>query len=245
MVYKNEIDGGIVKLSNSGSIGFMKIDTGKKNLITNPQFVNISLLNKWIADCQLKALIITGNKRHFSYGADVDNMNLITDGWDKFEKAMNHGKEILAIIEQLPLVTVAAINGGCFGAGFEIALSCHFRICGSNAFMGLPEVNRGLIPGLCGVERLTKIVGESKSIELALLGTMITAEEAKKLNIVSKVSEGSDCLSDAFEFTCSLINERTSAQIKSVLSSAKNYQEVLPNNKNRFVEILKYKNSME
>lgn len=227
------------KLSVENEIGILTIHNGRKNLIIDPVLVKSEVLDEWINENQLKALIITGEGRHFSYGADVDFMKAQKE-YDMFAQLLDNGKKLLAHIEQLPIITVAAINGACFGAGFEIALSCQIRICSKNAFLGLPEVNRGLIPGLCGVERLTQLIGKAKTIELCLQGEMLTAEQAFNLNIVSKVVDSTNCLDVAKQFVESLINERNRSQIASILRSIRECENVseFPE-ENSFVKVLK------
>ena len=82
---------------------------------------------------------------------------------------------------------IAAVNGPCFGAGLELALACHIRLCSEKARLGLPELSIGVIPGLGGVERLIRVIGEAKAIEMILLGDIISAPRALELNLVNRV----------------------------------------------------------
>ena len=174
------------------------------------------------ANPQVTSLIITGAGRHFSHGADITHFDhpMCAPVHSTHTDLLYKAKELLLYIENLPLITAAAINGGCFGGGLEIALSCQFRICSKNAFFGLPEVNHGVIPGMNGVERLTKTVGKSKAISMILSGEILSATDAKKLKLVHLVSEKKNCMSDAVEFVRTLKSGKSALQIKSIISLA-------------------------
>jgi enoyl-CoA hydratase/carnithine racemase len=92
---------------------------------------------------------------------------------------------------------VAAINGFCLGGGLELAMACHMRICSDRARLGQPEVNLGLIPGWGGTQRLSRIVGKAKALEMILTGDMITAQEAYRIGLVNKVVPAGAVLKEA------------------------------------------------
>lgn len=83
---------------------------------------------------------------------------------------------------------IAAINGHCLGAGLEVALACHFRICVDSARLGLPEMGQGLLPGLGGIHRLTRLVGRARALEVILAGELLDAEEAKRIGLVTRTT---------------------------------------------------------
>jgi enoyl-CoA hydratase/carnithine racemase len=89
---------------------------------------------------------------------------------------------------------VAAIDGACFGGGLELALACNLRVCSRKARLGLTELSLGLIPGLGGIPRLIRVVGEAKALELMLLGDIVSADAALDLGLVSRVFPGEDFL---------------------------------------------------
>jgi len=92
---------------------------------------------------------------------------------------------------------IAAINGMCLGGGLELAISCHMRVASERARMGLPEINLGIIPGFGGTQRLTRLLGTAKAMELILTGDMVTAPEAKELGLVNKVVPDGEVLKQA------------------------------------------------
>ena len=106
------------------------------------------------------------------------------------------GKVALAIYRCRKAV-IAAINGFCLGGGLELAMSCHIRICSDRARLGQPEVNLGLIPGWGGTQRLARLVGKGKAIEMILTGDMITAQDAYRLGLVNKVVPAGVVLKEA------------------------------------------------
>ena len=100
----------------------------------------------------------------------------------------------------------------------EVAMSCQFRICNKSAVFALPETSIGVIPGMSGVERLTRLVGKSKAVSLVLSGNMISASEALELGIADLVSEDKNCLDAALRFAEELTADRTVLQIRSVIT---------------------------
>ncbi|MGN0582608.1 MAG: enoyl-CoA hydratase/isomerase family protein [Oscillospiraceae bacterium] len=219
MIYKSNLS----TLEITGDSAVLTIENGKKNLLTIPEFIDKDILEDALkANPQVTSLIITGAGRHFSHGADITHFDhpMCTPVHSTHTELLRKAKELLLYIENLPIITAAAINGGCFGGGLEIALSCQFRICSKNAFFALPEVNHGVIPGMNGVERLTKTVGKSKAISMILSGEILSATDAKKLKLVHLVSEKKNCMSDAAEFVRTLKSGKSALQIKSIISLA-------------------------
>lgn len=198
-----------------GSVAVLTISNGAKNLITEPEFISREALLSWLdAHPEVRALVITGKGRHFSHGADttlfdITNVDAITD---KLER----GKALLDTIERLPLVTIAAVNGGCFGGGLEIALACQFRIASPKAFLGLTEIMHGVVPGMGGMDRLYRLLGREKALQMILQGEMLPAEEALSIGLVTKISAEKDALGDAMAFAHTLTDGRTAAQIRAV-----------------------------
>ena len=108
---------------------------------------------------------------------------------------MERANRVFNRISESGTPALAAINGPCFGGGLELALACHFRVCADKARMGLPEVSKGLLPGLGGIHRLARLVGNAKALEMVALGDLIPADEALRLNLVSRVYPRDDFMS--------------------------------------------------
>ncbi len=131
-------------------------------------------------------LVVTGSGRSFSKGFDEAVIREVAEA--KAQRAsLFSWNEILSRLAASPSLTIAAVNGACFGGGLELALACHLRFCSEKARLGLPELGLGLLPGLGGIHRLVHLVGRSKSLELLLAGDMITAAEGHRIGLVNRL----------------------------------------------------------
>ena len=130
--------------------------------------------------------MITGSKRAFSKGFDVDLMMSLRDR-SEFKPTLILFNTVFSRIARSTKLTIAVISGACMGGGLELAMACHLRVCAEKTRLGLPEVWLKLVPGLGGVYRLARLVGAAKALELVLIGDLITADEALRLNLVSRV----------------------------------------------------------
>ncbi len=97
---------------------------------------------------------------------------------------------MFAKLDTLPMPSVAVINGYAFGGGLELALACTFRLATPNAKLGLPEIKLGLIPGYGGTQRLPRVVGQARALELIMTGRTVEAAEAERIGLVSAIVEG-------------------------------------------------------
>ena len=151
-----------------------------------------------------RALIITGaGSRAFSAGADIKELygRSLSDN----KASTLRGQRLFAQLDDIPIASIALINGYAFGGGMELALACTFRLATPNAKLGLPEIKLGLIPGYGGTIRLPRLIGESRALEIIMTGRTVDAEEAERIGMVNKVVEG-DGLKASMdygrEFTC-------------------------------------------
>jgi enoyl-CoA hydratase len=133
-----------------------------------------------------RVLIITGQgEKAFCAGADIAELR----GRHISEEKQGHhlGQDTLSTLESLGKPSIAAINGYALGGGLEMALACTFRLATPNARLGLPEINLGLIPGYGGTQRLPRLIGQAKALEMILLGKPIKAEEAERLGLLYRI----------------------------------------------------------
>jgi enoyl-CoA hydratase len=144
-------------------------------------------------------LIISGQGRHFSSGADIEELTdrLGQDDAAAIQEATNRSLGSFQQLAQMPFPVVAAIQGCCLGSGMELALSCHYRICTQNALFSLPESGFGLMPGCGGTIRLPRLAGLGKAIELILSGKNLLADDALHLGIVDLITDKNDLLDTA------------------------------------------------
>lgn len=146
-----------------------------------------------------RALIITGaGEKSFCAGADIKELMGI-DLIAKRRKA-ELGQSTFARLDTLPIPSVALINGYAFGGGLELALAATFRLATPNAAVALPEIKLGLIPGYGGTQRLPRVVGEARALEMILTGRTVRAEEALSIGLVNRIVGAQDRLADTFAF---------------------------------------------
>jgi enoyl-CoA hydratase len=149
------------------------------------------------ASTSVRVVVLTGQGRAFVAGGDIAHMASLAPA--EGERWVTWGQAVLGRLERLPQVSIAAINGYALGGGLELALACDLRIAAETAQLGLPEVRVGLIPGWGGTQRLLRLVGPSRARELILTGRAVTAEEALRLGVVSRVVAGDRLLAACHE----------------------------------------------
>jgi enoyl-CoA hydratase len=147
-------------------------------------------------DDEVRAIILTGaGEKAFVGGADINELAVQTpvEGKEMSER----GQKILDFIEHLGKPVIAAINGYALGGGCELALACALRIASENARLGQPEVKLGLIPGYAGTQRLPRLVGRGRALEMLLSGDPISAAEAFRIGLVNQVVPAPELLTAA------------------------------------------------
>jgi enoyl-CoA hydratase len=137
-------------------------------------------------DGDVSVAIITGaGEKSFVAGTDIAELTTLdTQSGRVFAE---HGQEVFSLIEHLGKPVIAAVNGYALGGGCELALACHVRIASDKARFGQPEVNLGIIPGYGGTQRLARVVGKGRALEMILTGVQVDAQEALRIGLVSKV----------------------------------------------------------
>lgn len=143
-----------------------------------------------VAAWKVRALIVTGaGEKAFCAGADIKELR--DRPMIDCKRGAEFGQAVFAKLERLPFPSVAAINGFAFGGGLELALACTFRVATPNAKLGLPEIKLGLMPGYGGTQRLPRLIGEARAVEMILLGRTVGAEEAGRIGLVHRIVEES------------------------------------------------------
>jgi len=137
---------------------------------------------------EVKAIIITGAGQFFIAGADINEIYAVKDKPEEAEAFIRLGKKVFDKVEASEKPVIAAMNGRfALGGGLELAMACHIRLAEDGLRMGQPEINLGIIPGWGGTQRLPRIVGKGKALEMILSGDPITAQEAYRIGLVNKV----------------------------------------------------------
>lgn len=137
------------------------------------------------ADPEVEVLIFTGEGKAFVAGADIAAMSVMNE--DQGRDFGRLGASVFRKIETLEKPSIAAVNGFALGGGCELSMSCDMRIASEKAKFGQPEVGLGITPGYSGTQRLPRIVGKAKAMELILTGDVITAQQAAEIGLVNKV----------------------------------------------------------
>ena len=173
-------------------------------------------------DSEVLAIILIGLGRTFPAGADIR----------EFDKPVEE-PHLLSIIDHFDSIKkpiIAAIHGTALGGGLELALGCHFRVSLSTARFGTPEVKLGIFPGAAGTQRLPRVIGLDRSLELIVLGEPIDARTAFEYGLIDKLVEG-DLLEGAISFTRNVLNEKlaiqTSSEPREGIGSPEDFQEVI------------------
>ena len=142
-----------------------------------------------VAASDARALLITGaGTKAFCAGADVKELQ--GRSLTEQKRGAEIGQATFARLERLPMPSIAIINGYAFGGGLELALACTLRIATRNARMALPEIKLGLIPGYGGTQRLPRVIGEARALDMILTGRTIEAEEAHRIGLVNRLVDG-------------------------------------------------------
>jgi enoyl-CoA hydratase len=141
------------------------------------------------ANMSVRAIIVTGaGEKAFCAGADIKELrgrDLVSQ-----KRGAEFGQAVFAKLDGHPLPSIAAINGYAFGGGLELAMSCTFRIASPSAKLGLPEIKLGLIPGYGGTQRLPRLVGEARALDMIMTGRSVDAEEAERIGLLNRVVPG-------------------------------------------------------
>jgi len=147
-------------------------------------------------DADVRVIIITGAGQYtFVAGADITSFGAGQDEPSESQFAqIKNGQKLFTDIETFPKPVIAAVNGVCLGGGNELAMACDLRIAAESARFGQPEINLGIIPGWGGTQRLPRLIGKTKAMELLLTGDMIKASDALRVGLVNKVVPDSELL---------------------------------------------------
>ena len=179
-----------LRLESSGGVAFLTLDREDAlNALSGEMLLELGLAIDLVeADVGVRALVVSGAGRGFCAGADLAGFAELDDAFSGREAALA-GQDVMSSLAALPIPTVAAIHGFAVGGGLELALACDLRVAAPGTRLGFPETTRGLIPGYGGTQRLPRLIGEARALDLILTGRLVPAEEALSLGLVSRLAD--------------------------------------------------------
>ena len=200
------------KLPNK--VGLVKLNRPKaKNALCRQLFMELNeVVASYDNDPAIKSIVLTGDPKYFAAGADIKEMKDLT-------YVDVHKNDFLydwTFISSVRKPIIGAVCGWALGGGFELALMCDIIIAGNNAKLGLPEITIGTIPGAGGTQRVSRIIGKSRAMEMILTGEPMMAEEALSRGLVSRLVEPEKCEEEAI-----LLAEKINAHSGIMATSAK------------------------
>lgn len=179
------------------------------NYLTGNFFLELDQCRQIVLSDAVDAVVFTGEGKIFSKGFDIQEVLPVTSTFHV--EMVLFANDIYSFFANLNKPVVAAINGTCLGGGLELAMASHLRLCAEKTMLGLPEVSGGVVPGLGGVSRLIRLIGESRALEMILIGDFITAQRAYELNLVNRVFPKKDFLLQVISFVKMILSTRFEA----------------------------------
>jgi 3-hydroxyacyl-CoA dehydrogenase len=204
----------VVSYSKHRNIGLITVNNPPVNALS--QAVRAGLAEataQGIADDEVAALVIWCAGRTFMAGADIREFGRPPQA--------PHLPDVAQLIEDSPKPMIAAIHGTALGGGFEVALSCHFRVALASAKVGLPEVKLGILPGAGGTQRLPRLIGARAALDLIVSGTPMSAQQAYAAGAIDEVVDG-DLQAAALKFAgCAVAERRAIRRVSSLTADRK------------------------
>ncbi|MFM6926810.1 MAG: 3-hydroxyacyl-CoA dehydrogenase NAD-binding domain-containing protein, partial [Bdellovibrio sp.] len=180
-----------IRINPQGDVAVVEFDlVGEKvNKFSTPVMMRLNEVVEQLAKSSYKAVIFKSMKpKIFIAGADIEEIKAMTTK-EQFDFAVKSGQDIMNKIEDLPMPTIAAVNGACMGGGCEFIMSCDYRIASddSSTKIGLPEIQLGILPGFGGTQRMPRIIGLQAALDIILAGKAVNSKKALKSGLVDKV----------------------------------------------------------
>ena len=184
-----------IMTETKSAVGIITLNRPKALNALNAQLISEmnTALDGFDADASIRCIIITGSEKAFAAGADIREMKDFTKSEALLQDFLSSWDHIGLIRKPI----IAAVSGYCLGGGFELALATDFIIAADSAKFALPEVTLGILPGVGATQRLTKMIGKSKAMEMVLTGRMMDVMEAERLGIVARVIPAAQLLTEA------------------------------------------------
>ena len=190
----------VTSLEVESNIAVITLDSPPVNALSANVREGLHLgVKQAIEDDNAKAIVLICEGRTFIAGADITEFGQAPKGPSLFE--------VQDMIEGSPKPVISAIHGTALGGGLEVALTCHYRIAIPCARCGLPEVNLGLLPGAGGTQRLPRIVGAQKALEMVTSGQHVPAKQCLEIGLIDELANEDTLLADAIKFATTIVEE--------------------------------------
>ncbi len=194
-------------------VAYFRLDDPPANTYTHEMMREIDQCTlKARFDPEVHVIVLTGmGQRFFCAGANIAMLKA-SDPYFKYYFCL-HANETLNRLEQTPKLVIAALNGHTVGGGLEIAMAADLRIAKKDSGkVGLPEINLGVLPGTGGTQRISRMVGKTKAIELMVEATLLSFEEAKDLHLVNKIYDGDDFMDQIHAYATKFVPPNTASK---------------------------------
>lgn len=183
--------------SHEGNVAVITINRPPANALSGGLLQELSaVLDEIEPNKEIKVLVIHGEGRFFSAGADIKEFTSVSTS-DGFSNLGKSGQVLFERIERFPKPIIAAIHGAALGGGLELAMACHIRLVTETAKLGLPELQLGIVPGFGGTQRLAKYVGTSRAAEMMFTSEPISGTEAVKVGLANHAYPDNDLVDEA------------------------------------------------
>lgn len=195
-------------VERDGAVAVVTINRPKVLNALNSQTIDEleRVMRELQSDDAVRAIVLTGaGEKSFVAGADINELAVLSPA--EGQRHGRRGQAVFDLIEHLGKPTVAAINGFALGGGCELAMACTIRLAADHARLGQPEVNLGIIPGYAGSQRLPRLVGKGRALEILLTGDMVPAARAYEIGLVNRVVPAAELLSEAKKLATTLASK--------------------------------------
>ena len=227
-----------IKINTDQNLGILTLDRkdAKNSLDIETSKEIYEGLKNLEGEKHIRAIVIQGNEKLFSPGADIKELDSLEESSAKQKGLFNYFDKI----KEISIPVIASVEGYALGGGMELALICDFIIASKKASFGQPEINLGLIPGIGGTQRLKHYVGKFNANFLCMSGEMITAAKAYELGIVSLIIESDNYQVDAIQFMKKIAAKPKSSliEIKKLINLSNSLTQDLAEERKSFYKLL-------
>ncbi|MDC3412584.1 enoyl-CoA hydratase [Aquibacillus sp. 3ASR75-11] len=200
----------------SNHVATITLNSPPANALSSTIMQGLSdILDQIEKDPSIKAIVLKGEGKFFSAGADIKEFTTLQQSSD-YQSLAKKGQDLFNRVENFHIPIIASIHGAALGGGLELAMACHIRIVTETAKLGLPELTLGIIPGFAGTQRLPQYVGTAKAYEMILLGEPITGKQAADWGLANTATS-EDELAATTQLLAQKITEKSGPSIRHVM----------------------------